>query len=685
MPKIVTELLRLESPATHMTWDSAGNLYVVSATGQVKMVPSVINSLPSSTTTSGKLEKVVPEDSKSNKSKLRRLGIVKESMKAPENSGHGGKSNGSTGHGMDNGHYGTDDDDDNVQFETQQRITTNSSSGYTSKFIDDEAADDTGSIAGGSEMVDRKTSYGDEDSNDDEIDNAAGDQGDDDGSTQESVEDYAEPRMENFHHTKSTPPQAAFAPSSTPLTLPHRFLCWNHIGSITLHQGEVHGTVNIHFTASATRRPVSFTDNLGFIVGSLGEDGAIFCTDRESPDEGDDGENHPELVVGKIRMKATAAILKKKKITNGSTIYFHRFETIGALRDKDWYLTLPNGERAVGCATGEGWAAVITSRRFLRLFSSGGNQCIVLWLEGEPVTIVGRGRFLAVFYHVSTPLPDGTQKLGYLLYDALAHQTISKAAVSCVSSGASLTWAGFCNIGSLLAMDSEGLLSMLVATSKESWEWMPMLDTVGLRKSSDDSYWPINAVDGKLVCIPLKGGIKYPDATRKPVTSVLGFRMPLVQGAMSKVNAIEELSVRAGVALNQKRLIHDIIVGDEEDEDFEREYLTLSAQVDKVVLKVFAATVEAGKMDRALDLVERLHLEKSYELAMVLARNHRRLSDSIEDAKFRRFGLPGVENLPEPTDIDFWQRVSPDVPDMKRSFHMDAKSARNVRARKAFS
>lgn len=54
-------------------------------------------------------------------------------------------------------------------------------------------------------------------------------------------------------------------------------------------------------------------------------------------------------------------------------------------------------------------------------------------------------------------------------------------------------------------------------------------------------------------------------------------------------------------------------------------------------MKLFAATVDAGKLERALDLVDRLHLEKSFDLAIQLADHHRKLADLIEDAKFQRF------------------------------------------------
>jgi Minichromosome loss protein, Mcl1, middle region len=150
---------------------------------------------------------------------------------------------------------------------------------------------------------------------------------------------------------------------------------------------------------------------------------------------------------------------------------------------------------------------------------------------------------LAVFYHESEPLRDGTQKIGFTLFNGQNAQTITKGSVSSLSNGALLAWAGFSNDGSLTIMDSIGLVSMLVHSDESSilsqpdssqWEWIPMLETDRLKKSSDDSYWPISVYDGKLVCIPLKGGTCYPDATRRPITTALGFKMPLASVHQSK-------------------------------------------------------------------------------------------------------------------------------------------------------
>jgi hypothetical protein len=107
--------------------------------------------------------------------------------------------------------------------------------------------------------------------------------------------------------------------------------------------------------------------------------------------------------------------------------------------------------------------------------------------------------------------------------------------MSAMSAGASLTWAGFTEVCALSVMDSEGMLSMLARQSasvegNNHGSWVPILDTVGHKKSSHDTYWPVEVHGGKLVCVLLRGGKEYPDAARRPVTTTLSLRMPFAMG-----------------------------------------------------------------------------------------------------------------------------------------------------------
>lgn len=182
-------------------------------------------------------------------------------------------------------------------------------------------------------------------------------------------------------------PQPPFAPSATPLDLRRRIMCWNQIGTISYQrddEGGTRNTVDIDFTEAATRRPISFSDNMDFILGSLGEDGAIFASDLTGDDDEDEDDEDGKMVDGLNMSERTKKLLKRSlkrrmhkgdgRQPTGSKVYFHRFETFGAPRDKDWLLTLPDGERVIGCACGEGWSAVVTR---LVLFCCSGNLPIL--------------------------------------------------------------------------------------------------------------------------------------------------------------------------------------------------------------------------------------------------------------------------------------------------------------------
>lgn len=84
----------------------------------------------------------------------------------------------------------------------------------------------------------------------------------------------------------------------------------------------------------------------------------------DKEDEDDAMEDGDDLNGMSDAMKAVVKrSSRKKKSTvghSGSHIYFNRFETFGSLKDKDWTLQLPTGERALGCACGNGWCAVVT-------------------------------------------------------------------------------------------------------------------------------------------------------------------------------------------------------------------------------------------------------------------------------------------------------------------------------------
>jgi chromosome transmission fidelity protein 4 len=273
-----------------------------------------------------------------------------------------------------------DDDDDDAMFnEVADQMENQAKEMTRNKFIEDEAEDASDDDDATADLPASKVSSPAKEATNYE-----------DFGTQPEPQDEAEPEEDMFpshddhmdddavdytaqQMTSSFPPlQPAFAPSSTPINEARRILCWNHIGVVTSYPDpdSQYNLIDVAFHETAGlvggRRPINFTDNLGFIVGTLGEEGALFASDlieEEEEDDELDDDFHNLGVMSEAARKAVKASRRKKKrqdSAKGSQVYFNRFETFGRNADKDWVVALPDGERVLGCATGNGWCGVIT-------------------------------------------------------------------------------------------------------------------------------------------------------------------------------------------------------------------------------------------------------------------------------------------------------------------------------------
>jgi len=376
------------SPVTDIVWESKDEICVAFADGTVATADSIdVDGLTKNS--KGKEPKTIQTKEILSVKKGSNNGTIDDDSKQENETFESEESHGEVPNFDD-----SDEEDVVTTDEPRSKSSTvsnNSASskktGGASKFIEDEADDDGGDDDDDEEDVQyddvvvtpAKTNdvVNDDTNDEDDVDMDFG--GDDDIAFQ-SHNDPVDNRREDdarYNDVAAYDPglalQPAFAPSSTPLIEPRRIICWNQIGVVTLRPDDADGTgdsnnnlvdIAFHETAglSGGRRPVTFTDNLGFIVGTLGEEGAMFATDLVDEDDDDNEDDEDFSGLGVLSRKALK-LSKKKKInggSGGSSVYFHRFETFGRNADKDWVMALPDGERVLGCATGGGWGAVIT-------------------------------------------------------------------------------------------------------------------------------------------------------------------------------------------------------------------------------------------------------------------------------------------------------------------------------------
>jgi len=108
---------------------------------------------------------------------------------------------------------------------------------------------------------------------------------DDEEDDDEDEDDSLGPDGDDHHLTRlprMVPPQPAFSPSSTPLDLTRRFLCWNHMGSVTLLQGDHRRDTNGNRKTNTNTNTTTANTTITTITISIISTSKGMMTDKEA-------------------------------------------------------------------------------------------------------------------------------------------------------------------------------------------------------------------------------------------------------------------------------------------------------------------------------------------------------------------------------------------------------------------
>ena len=252
------------------------------------------------------------------------------------------------------------------------------------------------------------------------------------------------------------------------------------------------------------------------------------------------------------------------------------------------------------------------------------------------------------------------QSLGFVLLDVAARAEIARGALP-LEPGATLQWLGFGDDGALSAMDSRGAL--LTLSPAFGWRWACALDTVPLRRSGDDRYWPVAVRRGQLMAVTLKGGVLSPATHPRPVLTQIALAAPHASAAPAAAERALEAELgaaeraRAGArarstprspgpgrvrgagrrcARRRRRRRRGAARargrGARADEQ--------ASVVEKTLLRIVKAACGSDRLQRALDAVAQLRLPKSFAIALKIANaaNQPALAERIEEIAARNAG-----------------------------------------------
>lgn len=376
--------------------------------------------------------------------------------------------------------------------------------------------------------------------------------------------------------------QEPFQPGATPAQPGKRqFLCYNMLGCVTAmdHDGYSHIEIEFHDTGSSPRVP-AMTDYFGFTMASLSETGSVFA----NPCKGE---------------------------KNMSTLMFRPFSSWAS--NSEWSMRLEE-EEVKAVALGNTWVAAATSLNFLRIFTEGGLQRYIISLDGPVVTLAGLKDELAVVTHCSPSLPSEEQMLEFRVLNISTATQQFRGRLP-LTPGSRLTWFGFSEEGHLSAFDSKGLLR--VFTNQYGGSWLPLFRASKLKKS-DENYWVVGLNANKLFCVVCKSPDLFPQATPKPVLTLLDLSFPLATSDLGAESLENEFIVtNMHLSQIQNRLEAAAGVG-EDTSSLDDEAFNTETALDRCILRLIASCCNGDKLVRATELVQLLTLEKSVKGAIKL-------------------------------------------------------------------
>ena len=358
-------------------------------------------------------------------------------------------------------------------------------------------------------------------------------------------------------------------------------------------------------------------------------------------------------------------------------------------------------------ASGHKFAAIATSKRYLRILSHTGAQRALICTANPLVSLAASGGQLAVVEHAGRAAGSADQSLLLSLFDLRdtarpvrlssaplplsevgpphmhacthagthAHAPLSEVEPPPVSlqpphpslrgrerrylltylalapwQGATLEWTGFSETGVLATVDSAGIVRGCLRSY--GFEWVPLLDCASVKKSSNEHHWVVGLTEKELLAVMCKGDDKYPATLPRPVVTPLALAMPLAFAEPAEPKAEKERLLSA-LMLNEYRSTA-VDNGVDEDDAVQAELLKGFQKLDAAVLRLINVACKHERMARALDLITQLQLPKSLSAALRLANHYKQsaLADRIGRLMEARFedGVPeeDVEEAPKP-------------------------------------
>lgn len=305
--------------------------------------------------------------------------------------------------------------------------------------------------------------------------------------------------FEHYPVPKPFPIQNPFQPGSTPVSLEHRFMVWNHVGQVVCHSAEENSII-AEFHDVTIQPSLHILNNLKHEMASLSTACLALAT-KQSP----------------CRLVCIAFI------SAGS---------------KEWSTAMPECEEIQAVAAGDNFVAVATDARIIRFFTTMGTQREVVAVAGPVVALSASENNLAVAYHTS----EVSDKFSLMIITLIGPTMTSRVIDVPLAANTKLTWLGFSDMGSVIAYDSSGRVT---SYSIKRNIWFPICDMNEHVSGGSDKFFIISVSErNQKIRATLCRGINYPLTNPRPIVREVDYAIPLCYMETEK-SKLEEALVRA--------------------------------------------------------------------------------------------------------------------------------------------
>lgn len=290
--------------------------------------------------------------------------------------------------------------------------------------------------------------------------------------------------------------QPPFQPGSTPVTLEHRFMIWNHVGQVISHKGDENSII-AEFHDVTIHQSLHILNTLNHEMASLSTTCLALAT-KESP----------------CRLVVIA------------------FVSAGS---KEWSTTMPDCEEIQAIAAGENFVAAATDAGFIRFFTTMGTQREIISVPGPVVALSASDNKLAVVYHSS----NTCNKFSLMIVTLIGPTLMNRVVEIPLKPEAKLTWLGFSDMGSIILYDSTGRVTSY--NIKRS-VWYPIADMNEHAVGASDNFFIISVSEScQKIRATLCRGTSYPLTNPRPFVREFNYALPMCYMETEKSKLEEEL------------------------------------------------------------------------------------------------------------------------------------------------